>query len=59
MLSLHVRTRNPRAQKRRNGARPAATAQQVKGMLLEIAFVLHATRVVAKMGGEGVVGKKG
>jgi hypothetical protein len=48
MLSLHARARNPRAQKRQRGARPAATAQQVKGMLLEIAFALHANRVVGR-----------
>lgn len=36
----------------------AVTAEQVKEMLLEIAFVLHATRVVAKMEPD-VAAKKG
>lgn len=36
----------------------AVTAEQVREMLLEIAFVLHATRVVRKME-PGVAAKKG
>lgn len=36
----------------------AVPADRVREMLLEIAFVLHATRVVDRMG-EGVAAKKG
>jgi hypothetical protein len=32
----------------------AVTAERVKEMLLEIAFVLHATRVVRRMGEDGL-----
>lgn len=37
----------------------AVSARQVREMLLEIAFVLNATRVVRKMDEEGVAAKKG
>ena len=60
MSTVQVPYRTRKSQKRRKAsAQPAASAERVREMLREIAFVLHATRVVAKMDGESVVGKKG
>jgi hypothetical protein len=44
-----------RARKRRN--RRKASAERVREMLREVAFVLHATRVVGRIG-EGVAAKE-
>jgi hypothetical protein len=49
------RTRKPKNLK---ASAPAVSAQRVRHMLREIAFVLHATRVVGRVG-EGVTPKKG
>jgi hypothetical protein len=49
------RTRN--LQNRRKASAPVVPAERVRQMLREIAFVLHATRVVGREG--GVAPKKG
>jgi hypothetical protein len=50
MSTMQLPHRPTRPQKRRkSSARPAASAERVKEMLREIAFVLHATRVVRRM----------
>jgi len=40
----------PRKRKRKASFSRAVPAERVREMLLEIAFVLHATRVVGRMG---------
>lgn len=50
MLTLHApqRTRKSR-QRRKASPTQVVPAEHVKGLLREIAFVLHATRVVRRM----------
>ncbi len=56
---LPSRARTPKAEQGEQALPPAAvTAERVQEMLREIAFVLHATRVVGRMD-EGVAAKKG
>jgi hypothetical protein len=56
-LQLPHRTRKSRKQ-RLPSAPPAVSAERVREMLREIAFLLHATRVVGRMI-EGDAPKKG
>jgi hypothetical protein len=56
--TLRVTTRTLKAKSRRLAPAPAVPAKRVQEMLLEIAFVLHATRVVAERA-PGVAAKKG
>jgi hypothetical protein len=58
MITLRpARTRTPKvAPDSRESSRPqVVSAERVKEMLREIAFVLHATRVVRRMDEQGVV----
>ena len=49
MLTMQI-SRERKSRKRRPSASRAVSAERVREMLLEIAFVLHATRVVGRMG---------
>ena len=51
--------RTRKARNRHQVPATVATAERVREMLLEIAFVLHATRVVGKLDEAGVAATKG
>ncbi len=59
MPTVQARHRTRKPQQRRKASAPTAvSAERVREILLEIAFVLHATRVVGRLG-EAVAAKQG